>query len=85
MYSEDEVRLRHKRLWKILIFGCAWSFIYTAISLTLMVSQIHRVDQVCTSRKAAVSAVRQGFERSDGWSSDDQIWLDKNLPVLRSC
>lgn len=85
MYSEDEVRLRHKRLWRFLIFGCAWSFIYTAISLSLMVGLIHRQDVSCVQRQAARVVVREGFERDIDWTSQDQIWLDKNYPAHISC
>lgn len=68
-----------------MVVGVAWSFIYTAISLTVLVGLVNRLDTACEQRQAARIVLRKGFERDADWDSADQIWLDANYPAHISC
>lgn len=73
------------RLWRFIVVGVAWSFIYTAVSLTMLFGFVGRLDAACVQRQATRVVLREGFERDADWSSADQIWLDANYPAHISC
>lgn len=76
---------RARRLWWLVIFGVIYSFIYTAISLVLMVDLSNSLQDTCVSRQSARTAIRTVLANDPDWTVSDQANLDLNLPVKVKC
>lgn len=83
-HAKDAIK-RQRRQSALIWAGIIWSFVYTALSLLLIVNLNSRLEDSCTSRQAARTAIRQAFHDRNDWSDTDQIELDINLPPLVKC
>lgn len=79
------LRKRARRLWLLLWIGIAWSFFYTAISLFIMSDLSHRLEDTCSSRQAARTAIREVLLDAPYLSEQEQHDLDVNLPAEVRC
>lgn len=84
----DQIVVNTRRLrvmWFTLWAGVILAFLYAALSVVLIHGLIGRQNELCVSRQASRSAIRQTFERDPDWSNADQIWLDSHYPAVISC
>lgn len=76
---------RARRLWHILLVTVTWLFVYTSISLIVMVNLSNKLQDSCESRQAARTAIRTALSNDPDWTTTDQVQLDVNLPVKVKC
>ena len=76
---------RARHLWYLVIFGIIYSFIYTAISLFIMVDLSNSLQDTCVARQNARTAIREALAFDPDWTEANQIVLDLNLPPKVSC
>ena len=76
---------RARRLWYIVMFGIVYSFVYTAISLFIMVDLSNTLQDTCNARLHARIAIREALSTDPDWTAVNQAQLDIALPPKVSC
>jgi hypothetical protein len=80
-----KVARRVRRLYYALWSFAIYAVLSTSISVALMVDMSQQLQDSCSSRQAARTAIRTELAKRTGWTDADQHELDVNLPVRVQC
>lgn len=84
-YTINDVIFRARKLWYIVMGGIIYSFIYTAISLFIMVELNGEIQDTCVSRQMGRTAIRAAFISDPDFDSADFASLNLHLPPRVQC